>query len=171
MFPIFLLKQISALNMNLQDQLATIRNHQTAPPVPVIATARDLGIEVYVVKSWPDELSGMIQRTDETESGFKITINENHPKVRQRFTVAHEIAHAILHPEMIGDGITDDAMWRSGLPQSAEYQANRMAADILMPDHLIREYATEPYTAASLARLFEVSNQSMEIRLKTLGLA
>jgi Zn-dependent peptidase ImmA (M78 family) len=95
--------------------------------------------------------------------------------VRQRFTVAHEIAHAVLHPDMIGDGITDDAMWRSGLPETAEYQANRMAADILMPAHLIREKVEKVqsglWTPATLAREFEVSNQSMEIRLKVLGFA
>lgn len=156
--------------MRLQDQLATIRSHQNQAPVPVIATARALGIDVFEATNWPDQLSGMIKRVSYSDSGFSITINANHPKVRQRFTVAHEIAHAVLHPEMIGDGITDDAMWRSGLPETAEYQANRMAADILMPEHLIREHAKGLWTPASLAKLFGVSNKSMEIRLKTLGL-
>lgn len=161
--------------MNLKDQLATIRRHQNQAPVPVIATARALGLEVYETKNWPDELSGMIKRSSDADGGFRITINANHPKVRQRFTVAHEIAHAVLHPDMIGDGITDDAMWRSGLPETAEYQANRMAADILMPAHLIREKVEKVqsglWTPATLAREFEVSNQSMEIRLKVLGFA
>jgi Zn-dependent peptidase ImmA (M78 family) len=157
--------------LHLSEQLATIRQHQNRTPVPVIAMARALGIEVYQTNTWPDELSGMIKRWPEAEGGFRITFNANHPKVRQRFTVAHEIAHAVLHPEMIGDGITDDAMWRSGLPQTAEYQANRMAADILMPEHLVREKTKNGlWTPATLARQFEVSNQSMTIRLESLGL-
>lgn len=113
----------------------------------------------------------MIKRVPGSESGFSITINANHPKVRQRFTVAHEIANAILHPGMIGDGITDDAMWRSGLPETAEYQANRMAADILMPEHLVRQHAVGLWTPASLAKLFGVSSKSMNIRLEKLRLA
>lgn len=156
--------------MQIQDQLETIRQHQNQAPVPVVATARALGLEVYEATKWPDELSGMIKKSTRAEGGFRITINANHPKVRRRFTVAHEIAHAILHPDMIGDGITDDAMWRSGLPDSVEYQANRMAADILMPEHLVREHFKVTKDPAALARIFEVSNKSMTIRLERLRL-
>src|SRR3546814_9683341 len=73
------------------------------------------------------------------ESGFAIYVNGSHPRVRRRFSIAHEIAHFALHRNLIGDGVTDDAMYRSNLSSAVEVQANRMAADILMPWHLIRE--------------------------------
>src|SRR3546814_2493487 len=73
------------------------------------------------------------------ESGFAIYVNGSHPRVRRRFSIAHEIAHFALHRNLIGDGVTDDAMYRSNLSSAVEVQANRMAADILMPWHLISE--------------------------------
>src|SRR3546814_9375366 len=64
------------------------------------------------------------------ESGFAIYVNGSHPRVRRRFSIAHEIAHFALHRNLIGDGVTDDAMYRSNLSSAVEVQANRMAADI-----------------------------------------
>ena len=49
-------------------------------------------------------------------SGYAIFVNKgDRYKTRQRFTIAHKIAHFILHREAIGDGIVDDALYRSGL--------------------------------------------------------
>lgn len=135
----------------------------------MVQIAYALGLRVYETKSWDGEVSGKIQRDGDS---FDIIINANHPKVRKRFTIAHEIAHAILHPDLIGDGISDDAQWRSGLPDPVEYQANRMAADILMPENLIKKYMTQaPYMPEQLAKIFGVSKRSMEIRLEVLGYA
>lgn len=154
--------------MRLQDQLNVIRRHQTRVPVPVTEIAAALGIKCFETSSWGDNLSGKIERAGES---FEITINSKHPLVRQRFTLAHEIAHAVLHPDLIGDGIADDARWRSGLPDPVEYQANRMAAQILMPEHLLRQEFSKGYTtAAALAERFKVSKQSMQIRMEQVGL-
>lgn len=149
----------------LQDQLRIIREHQTAAPVSVVSIAHALGIDVYGTKSWADNVSGKIQLGP--DGAFDIYVNLNHPQVRQRFTIAHEIAHAVLHPDLIGDGISDDAQWRSGLPDPVEYQANKMAADILMPQHLIEECLTKGHRDPGyLAAKFGVSKRSMEIRLE-----
>src|SRR3546814_13450473 len=67
------------------------------------------------------------------ESGFAIYVNGSHPRVRRRFSIAHEIAHFALHRNLIGDGVTDDAMYRSNLSSAVEVQSNRMAAAIMMP--------------------------------------
>src|SRR3546814_7195870 len=69
------------------------------------------------------------------ESGFAIYVNGSHPRVRRRFSIAHEIAHFALHRNLIGDGVTDDAMYRSNLSSAVEVQANRMAADIRSEEH------------------------------------
>lgn len=108
----------------------------------------------------------MIRRNDESRGGFDIYVNASHPEVRRRFTIAHELAHVILHPNLIGDGITDDALYRSGLSNSVEAQANKLAADILMPRDKLSEYISQGITnVAELARTFNVSEQSMAIRL------
>lgn len=153
--------------MSVPAAMEVIRRHQAGDlPVQMVALAGDLGIDVYTVPNWPADLSGMIARTDDTPSGFTIYVNQSHPETRRRFTLAHECAHAILHPDLIGDGITDDALYRSGLSSRVEAQANRLAADILMPRNRLDELIELGITSvAELARRFNVSEQAMAIRL------
>ena len=150
----------------LSDALAVIREHQKKLPVQTVGLARDLGLRVFKVPNWPNDLSGMIRKNDENDGGFDIFVNAAHPYVRRRFTIAHEIAHAVLHPQLIGDGITDDALYRSGLSNTVEAQANRLAADILMPRDRLSELIKAGMTDIDvLAEKFKVSTQAMAIRL------
>jgi Zn-dependent peptidase ImmA (M78 family) len=152
--------------LSLQDALAVIREHQKEIPVQTVPLANALGFKVYRVPGWPNELSGMIRKNDDAPGGFDIYVNADHPEVRRRFTIAHEIAHAVLHPQLIGDGITDDALYRSGLSNAVEAQANRLAADILMPRDKLKEQVAQGITSVTaLAHNFNVSEQSMAIRL------
>lgn len=144
-----------------------VRNRQESFPIETVPLARDLGITVYKVDGWPDDLSGMIKKDDtDHNSGYAIYVNKNHPVTRRRFTIAHEIAHYLLHKDMIGDGIVDDGLYRSGLPSTIETQANNLAAEILMPWHLIDQAMREGYnTVPLLADIFNVSKSAMSIRL------
>lgn len=154
----------------MREQMAIIRRHQEKVPVNVVPIARDLGLEVYRVSEWPDDLAGMIVKDDgAARAGYAIFVNAKHHEVRRRFTIAHECAHFILHRDLIGDGIQDDALNRSGLSNRVERQANQLAADILMPRHLIDEVVRNGQAAAddvaALARIFKVSKNAMSIRL------
>jgi predicted transcriptional regulator len=151
-------EKLQTLNQYLRDQ---------QPPIQVIPLANRLGIEVYKAP-WPNEISGKIQQDSQRggDSGYAIFVNKDHPEVRRRFTIAHEIAHYILHERKIGDGIFDDAMYRSGLPHREEVQANSLAADILMPRFLVQEMQKQyGDDVDALAKLFNVSSQAMSIRL------
>ena len=148
--------------------LTIIPRHQQKPPIPVARIARDLGLEVYRSGGWPDRISGMIRRDAERggPSGYAIFANGDHAPTRRRFTIAHEIGHFVLHRELIGDGITDDALYRSRLQGGIEAAANRFAADLLMPWNLIREaVAKGADTVEALAKAFKVSRSAMSIRL------
>jgi len=133
-------------------------------PVDVIGLARRLGIRVFDAP-WPDHISGKIQRDNERggDSGFAIFVNQGHPETRKRFTIAHEIAHYVLHEDQIGDGVFDDALYRSGLPEKIEAQANNLAADILMPWSELKRHLGD--SVEDLARMFNVSAQAMAVRL------
>lgn len=148
----------------IADAYEIIRRHQTQAPVKLVPIAEGLGVDVFSVKSgWPDEISGKIERHG---SKYKIYVNANHSKKRARFTVAHELAHFILHRDEIGDGIVDDALYRSKLGGRKEVEANKLAADILMPWHLIEQALKEnPQDIEELAKKFDVSNSAMSIRL------
>ncbi len=157
----------------ISEKIEIIKQHHKDYPVKVIPIANSLGIKVYRAKNWPDDLSGVIKKVpvenDDKESGYAIYVNDDHHENRRRFTIAHEIAHYVLHRDKIGDGITDDAMYRSGLSDAIEQQANSLAAQILMPKKLIDKAKKDGLSSPNdLAEKFNVSLSSMNIRLNSI---
>lgn len=149
------------------DVRAVFERHQRSLPIKIGAIASELGLKV---KSSTLEagISGEIRKG---EGQYVIRVNRHDVKHRQRFTVAHEIAHYLLHKSEIGDGIVDDVLYRSPLSDVLEAQANRLAADILMPWSHINE-KLKSYSALKmeeriekLALDLEVSITALQIRL------
>ncbi len=145
-----------------------LQKYHKRAPVPVVAIAKDLGIKVYKTTDFDDRISGLIQKDEQYggKSGYAIYTNARHPITRRRFTIAHEIGHFYLHRELIGDGITDDGLYRSRLRGRFESQANRFAANLLMPQKLVWEFIAQGFdTVEELAEKFEVSKSAMSIQL------
>lgn len=148
------------------------------PPIDVISIARAQGLKVYTVPGWENRISGMIKKSKEDggESGYAIYVNANHLEARQRFTIAHELAHYLQHRNLIGDGVVEDGLYRSGFGDLIEIEANDIAAKILMPELLLRNIFAEIVTEnpdinitrlrLKLAKKFGVSSQAMAIRLR-----
>ncbi len=149
-----------------------IERFRTSAPVDVSGLAQALGLTVWEDDGLPEGISGKICKDTENggSAGFSIIVRASDPFVRRRFTVAHEIAHFVLHRERIGDSLTDDALYRSGLTSREEVDANRYAAEILMPRQLIGRYIKEYGSSdpSILAPIFKVSEQAMRIRLGSL---
>jgi Zn-dependent peptidase ImmA (M78 family) len=147
------------------------RSQPDTAPVDVERLAAELGLDI-VRQRLSDDIAGMIirDRKRSPESGYTIYINSGDNPRRQRFTLAHEIAHYVLHRDLIGDGVSDSALYRSKLGEWYERQANRMAADILMPVKLVRKYYETQKGIAPLAQIFDVSPDAMRIRLEELRL-
>jgi len=149
------------------------------PPVDVERAAEFLSLSV-IEDRMERSISGLLYRDDDA---VIIGVNANHPRRRQRFTVAHEIGHYLLHKgrPVVLDHVRmnfRDAN-SSTATDSEEIQANAFAAELLMPRdavmaHTKRLSATEDATEGSvlrdLAETFEVSEQAMEYRLINLGL-
>lgn len=143
------------------------------PPVNVDMLARDLGLLVFHQTGLGADIAGKIIRDTRkmASAGYIIFVNASDNPRRQRFTIAHEIAHYVLHRDLIGDGITDSALYRSSLGDDYERQANRLAADILMPAQLVRAvYRSGVVSYAPLAEAFQVSMEAIKIRLQELRL-
>jgi predicted transcriptional regulator len=156
--------------MSHQDPYEIIKAHQASCPIPIMSLARAFGLRVYEEDGWPNDVSGLIERAepeDDAASGYRIIVNSRHSRERKRFTIAHEIAHYVLHRDQIGDRLQDNAFYRSSrLSGRVEAEANRLAADILMPFPLIEQLRREGATSVEeLARRFEVSKVAMAIRL------
>jgi Zn-dependent peptidase ImmA (M78 family) len=116
------------------DQIKIIDKHHVKFPIPLGLIAKELGLIVKLA-TLPANISGEIKY----EGGvFVIRVNRHDVKARQRYTLAHEIAHFLLHKDYIGDGISDDVLYRSSLSNNLEVEANRLGADLIMPWHLIQ---------------------------------
>ncbi|MBU0581924.1 MAG: ImmA/IrrE family metallo-endopeptidase [Alphaproteobacteria bacterium] len=147
------------------DPFEVIARHQKAPPIPLDAISADLGLRVVQTPLGSDT-AGQIVRDGRSHSGYSIYINSTQHPNRQRFTWAHEIAHFALHRDLIESGIVDDTMYRSSLSNFYEVQANKMAADILMPIRLVKRWRDlMQMDVVQLAKAFQVSTASMQIRL------
>ncbi|MEV6495321.1 ImmA/IrrE family metallo-endopeptidase [Actinoplanes sp. NPDC051633] len=126
------------------------------------------------------------------ESGFALSqgdqriigVNTATAYSRQRFTIAHELGHILLHhkPLIVDHSILlskRDDISSLGTDQE-EIEANGFAAALLMPDILVRqelERATRQDNSlpaqryvVNLARTFKVSSQAMAYRLVNLNL-
>ena len=106
----------------------------------------------------------LIKNKETNRSG--IITNEKPSSVRHRFTIAHEIAHFLLHKDLIGDGIQEDTLYRSGLSEQREVEANLFAANILMPCQLIEAAQDEgAESTEQLANKLDVSKIAISIRI------
>jgi hypothetical protein len=149
-----------------ESQKRIIHSFQTSAPVDAVGLAGALGLKVWE----SDRLGGASGKLFRDAmnggwSGYSIVVNSKDPLVRKRFTIAHEIAHFILHADQAGvAGITDDEFYRSGLGSMREAEANRLAAEILMPSRLLQR-GEVPATARDL----EVSEMALSIRKSYLG--
>ena len=80
------------------------KNNIVQPPVDIRHIAKSLGIRI-VFSPLDSELSGMVYVKGRTPI---IGINSLHHPNRQRFTIAHECGHFVLHKSLIGKKIHVD---------------------------------------------------------------
>jgi hypothetical protein len=143
-----------------------IRSFTGAAPVNISGLAAALGVNV-----WQGNLganSGEIFRDIRKGgfSGYSIRVNAADPPVRKRFTAAHELAHFLRHRNRFTNRLIDDKMYRSGLGSGVEAEANRLAADLLMPSRLIRQFVLAGIKSPEeLANRFNVSVRAMRLRI------
>ena len=152
------------------DEKAIVDRYVTETPVKVGEIAKELGITV-VKSPLPPKISGLIQPDPDATSGFMIKVNKYESTERQRFTIAHEIAHFLLHRQSIGAGVIDSIMYRSALTSRKEVEANQLAADIVMPKTLVSSRykylrsQSSGRVVVDLAAEFKVSVPALEVRL------
>jgi Zn-dependent peptidase ImmA (M78 family) len=146
-------------------------------PTPVEKIAKAMGAQVRF-SPFDDDLSGMIYIKDGVPI---IGVNSLHHPLRQRFTIAHELGHLELHREMITSEVHVDKAFPVLMrdPKSAtgtekiEIEANQFAAELLMPEALIKQaLESEPFDIdddgpiEELAKKFRVSKQALEYRIR-----
>lgn len=146
--------------------------------------AERLGISIHFYALEDESLSGFML----VEGGKAIIgVNRKDGDRRQRYTIAHELGHYVLHdrslPFMDPSTARVQVMPRDKLSSQGtdprEIEANIFAAELLMPEDLVRKavqghgglgiFDDRDDEIKSLADQFEVSVKAMTIRLVRLG--
>lgn len=137
----------------------------------------NLGLTYYEATFADDTISGMLMKSEDSDS-YEIIVNDKHSVNRKRFTAAHEIGHYISflnksHSYTIlneNKQLEDHVFFRKDKEQSlAEVEANRIAAEILMPENIIKQFYYEGKQIEEISKIFGVSDDAVSIRLITLG--
>lgn len=138
------------------------------------------GIPVESLGNASDVLAGFVFAAGPVGWAF---VSAADPVPRRRFTAAHELAHFLLHRETMGRFRADtDATLREAdeeVADAMEREANRFAAELLMPAELCRARAAEVQRKHGccprgvlvyrLASELLVSRQALRYRLQALG--
>lgn len=145
----------------------------TAPPVNVDRVARRLGLVVQY-RPFNGDLSGM---SFVKEGVPVIGVNALHHVNRQRFTLAHELAHVLLHRDELASEVhvlNRDAVTETGT-DPFEVEANAFASELLMPELWVRAEIGPRWDVhddeliTRLAKRFGVSTLAVQNRLSALA--
>lgn len=151
-------------------------------PIPIKKIIKKLDIKLNSF-DLGDDVSGVLVIENNCP---RIGYNPSESNVRQRFTLAHELGHFMLHCTKKQNGLFVDStkvMFRrqgsTPLELRQERQANAFAAAILMPENLIqteytklnenKNYLTDDTIVKKLSSIFKVSEIAMTYRLMNLG--
>ena len=157
------------------------KHNVTDYPVKIIELCELEGIRV-LEQYLPTEVSGFIVIQEEPfenyGTGKLIVVNLADSARRRRFTIAHELAHYILHKK------EDEAYYAhrdAGQNGGIESEANLFASSILMPKALVEQSVkdfkshtfgviTASVVVEHIANEFVVSRDAAQVRLQQLGL-
>lgn len=169
------------------------RSGKVQPPVPVEDIADLLYLlAIDVTDHLPPNTAGRLYAEDRI-----IEVKKSDADVRKRFTIAHEVGHYQLHvmAEALlhnGHACSDDLVSNTSATETPplidleatvsiasrpivvdtrrlEIEANRFAAEILMPVPLLEAAVAQFGSDVTyLAKLFDVSSQAMQFRLEKL---
>lgn len=130
-------------------------------PTPVVAIAKELGINVVEKDFDNTDFYGEISKDDNNK--YTISVNSKSDAPRIRNTVAHEIGHFVKHEDFFQEhNVISDVKLnfkKTGYDELAliqEDEANEFAIELLAPKKQAFKMLTEGKTIQDIARTFIV---------------
>jgi Zn-dependent peptidase ImmA (M78 family) len=137
-------------------------------PLDVQELLSVLGIKLISLPM-SDDVSGMLSLADNGRE-WVVKVNALHHPNRQRFTIAHEIAHFSRHRFQQVE-FKDLNFFRNGESNPMEVEANRFASELLMPEQAFRDKVRVfSGSIEAIAQYFKVSTLAVRVRAKILGM-
>lgn len=141
-------------------------------PVNIEKIVQGENIQLQYREFEDEKWSGMLYKIGKTNI---IAVNKSHSYARKRFTIGHELGHFFLSKNDSSIFVdTVIARFRNIDTDFDEIIANHFAAELLMPEHMLKhdidEYMEDLDVAIpKLSELYQVSQQAITIRLISLG--
>lgn len=128
---------------------------------------KDKYSDIKIIKTvLASDISGKLEYKD---GMWIMSVNVQHPEVRQHYTLGHELGHYLNHRGLV-KSFEDAVFFRNKQKSSMEYMADQFAARLLMPeDDVNRLVCNGVRTVKEMASIFGVSLEAMKYRLEQLG--
>ena len=167
------------LEAKAESTLRQTNTYRVPVAIEMVAQRLDLTMEAAALG---EDVSGVLMvKGDRGAIGY----NSTHARVRQRFTISHEIAHYLLHAKRSGKAqlfidrhmtFRRDSSSSTGADRD-EVEANQLGAALLMPRGLVQQEIRrndlnldDEEAISLLAKRFHVSPAAMSNRLMNLGM-
>jgi Zn-dependent peptidase ImmA (M78 family) len=165
------------LEAKAESTLRQTDTYRVPVAIEMVAQRLDLTMEAAALG---EDVSGVLMvKGDRGAIGY----NSTHARVRQRFTISHEIAHYLLHAKRSGKAqlfidrhmtFRRDSSSSTGADRD-EVEANQLGAALLMPKGLVQQEIRkndlnldDEEAISLLAKRFHVSPAAMSNRLMNL---
>jgi Zn-dependent peptidase ImmA (M78 family) len=132
-----------AADIRAEAERLLARYKVVEPPVDVERIAH--GERLRIVRKQLGESDGFIE--DDV-----LTVNAEHARTRQRFTIAHELGHLVLHAD--------------GTDVNSEREADQFASALLIPRDMLRQAVAQTRDLDVLRRRFQMSREALWIALR-----
>jgi Zn-dependent peptidase ImmA (M78 family) len=156
-------------NLTTPDDLISFaeKNGIETDPINIAELAQHLNITTRY-EPMDDDQSGSLVKNKKSGQ-WVMTVNSLHHPHRQRFTMAHEIAHRICHAAQ-SDEFRDNVFFRNKETNPMEIEANKFASSLLMPKDKFSSFIkNESSKVEDISKFFRVSSIAVRIRAKQLG--
>lgn len=167
-----------SLDLKMKDHIKTLaKDCYDDYSLQLKKVLKKLNLSYFEASFDDDTISGVLIKNKDNDS-YEVIVNDKHSLKRKRFTAAHEIGHYISFLQdshskewLLRNGCFEDhVFFRKNSEQSkAETEANEIAAELLMPEHLITQFFYEGKSVDELSQMFVVSAEAVSVRLVTLG--
>ena len=130
------------------------------PPVNLVRIARHL--DIRRIRELDVRLDG--QLIELNDGGYEVILSRHAPHTRQRFTLAHEIAHILV--------ASSDSGSMSCADTATEELCNRVAAELLLPSRFILDWEDGGVRVGAfreLATRFQCSLEAAAWRVLNIG--
>jgi hypothetical protein len=117
-----------------------------------------------------NSFEGMLARDPDDHAVWGIAYNGGARPERQRFTIAHELGHFILHRSQQPSFNCDSQSVHTGIDglRQIEREADEFAGNLLMPGDLLRDWISNQridlHVLSAIAKRFQVSFEALCIR-------